>query len=185
MTRMCMCRFGAALAALAIVAAPAAAQSATAVSAEEFAALRWLEGRWVGSGGGVEAFYEQFRVLPDGTIEQTLWGDSAFTERAGRATIEHRGDDIDPEITSQHGNWIFGCDICQDVCPWNKFSTPSAEARYDARPGTNDTPLTEWEEIDLDAFRERFGASAIKRTKVEGFRRNVRWALENARRAGP
>jgi len=92
MTRMCMCRFGAALAALAIVAAPAAAQSATAVSAEEFAALRWLEGRWVGSGGGVEAFYEQFRVLPDGTIEQTLWGDSAFTERAGRATIEHRGD---------------------------------------------------------------------------------------------
>jgi epoxyqueuosine reductase len=95
-------------------------------------------------------------------------------------TIEHRADDVSPDLRSRHGNWIFGCDICQDVCPWNKFSKASSEERYAPRPGSTDTPLTEWLEIDLEEFRERFRRSPVKRTKYEGFRRNVRYALENA-----
>jgi len=98
-------------------------------------------------------------------------------------TIEHREDDVDRELRARHDNWIFGCDICQDVCPWNKFRTESSEPRYAPREGATDTPLTEWFEIDLDEFHERFRRSPVKRTKFEGFRRNVRYALENALRS--
>lgn len=94
-------------------------------------------------------------------------------------TIEHRGDDIPDTIASRMEDWIFGCDICQDVCPWTKFSKPTAEESYEPRPGLPDTKLDEWEELDLDAFRERFRKSAVKRTKLEGFQRNVRTALRN------
>ena len=99
-------------------------------------------------------------------------------------TIEHRGDDVDPTIRALHGNWIFGCDICQEVCPWNKFAKETREPRYAVRPGTTDTDLDSWLELDLDAFRDRFRKSAIKRTKWEGFRRNVRYAVENHERRG-
>lgn len=94
-------------------------------------------------------------------------------------TIEHRGDDIPENLGREFGSWIFGCDICQEVCPWNKFKQPSAEARYQPRPGATDTSLHEWQEIDLDEFRRRFAKSPVKRAKYEGFRRNVRVALRN------
>lgn len=94
-------------------------------------------------------------------------------------TIEHRGDDIPAVLAHDFGNWIFGCDICQDVCPWNKFSRPTSETRYVAREGLADTPLTEWAEVDLDGFRRTFRNSPVKRTKYEGFVRNVRIARRN------
>ncbi len=94
-------------------------------------------------------------------------------------TIEHRGDDIPAELGQRFDNWIFGCDICQDVCPWNKFRRPSREKRYGPRPGTTDTSLSEWMELDLEAFRRRFRKSAVKRARFEGFARNVRVALRN------
>ncbi len=97
-------------------------------------------------------------------------------------TIEHRGDDVPDDLRSDFDNWIFGCDICQDVCPWNKFKKPSDEQRYEPRPGTTDTPLTDWEELDLETFRRRFRNSPIKRTKFDGFQRNVRVARKNAER---
>ena len=85
--------FGLALSAL--TSAPARAQSsATApaqVSAEDFAALEWLEGRWIGSGGDAGAFYEEYRILDDGRIEQIRWSDSTFTTPVGRSTIEYLG----------------------------------------------------------------------------------------------
>ncbi len=96
-------------------------------------------------------------------------------------TIEHRGDDIPPELQEKMGNWIFGCDICQDVCPWNKFKYATNEPRFMPRPGLPDTPLHRWEELDLEAFREKFRKSAVKRAKFEGFKRNVRIALQNVR----
>lgn len=99
-------------------------------------------------------------------------------------TIEHRADDVDPDIRALHGNWIFGCDICQEVCPWNKFSQRTKEDRYAVRPGTTNTDLETWLELDLEGFRKRFRKSAIKRTKWEGFRRNVRYALENLTQDG-
>ena len=94
-------------------------------------------------------------------------------------TIEHRGDDIQHDLKAQTGNWIFGCDICQDVCPWNKFKQPTSEPRYHPRQGLPDTELREWLELDLEAFRKRFRKSPVKRPKLEGFMRNVRTAHEN------
>ncbi len=94
-------------------------------------------------------------------------------------TIEHREDDIPDALQKGVGNWIFGCDICQDVCPWNKFSRPSAEPRYEPRPGTLDSSLETWSTLDEEAFRERFRKSPVKRTKWTGFQRNVRMAQRN------
>jgi hypothetical protein len=81
--------FGAALCVLA--SGQARAQTPTQVSPEEFAALSWLEGRWVGSGGGGDAFYESYRFVNEGTIEQTSYPDATFTTPSSRSTIEHRG----------------------------------------------------------------------------------------------
>ncbi len=97
-------------------------------------------------------------------------------------TIEHRGEHIPSELAENMGTWIFGCDICQDVCPWNKFKKPTREPRYAPREGLVDTPLSEWMELDLEAFRKRFRKSAVKRAKYEGFMRNVRVAYQNATR---
>lgn len=94
-------------------------------------------------------------------------------------TIEHRTDDIPLSIQPGMGNWIFGCDICQDVCPWNKFKQPTQELRFLPRPGMTDTELREWVEIDLEAFRKQFRKNPVKRTKFEGFKRNVQIALAN------
>ncbi len=96
-------------------------------------------------------------------------------------TIEHRGDDVPVSLRSGFENWIFGCDICQEVCPWNKFKKPSGEERYAPRPGVTDTELVAWEEIDLEEFRRRFRRSPVRRSKFDGFKRNVRIARRNVR----
>ncbi len=95
-------------------------------------------------------------------------------------TIEHRGDDIPEALQPLMENWIFGCDICQDVCPWNKFKFATDEPRYLPRPGLPDTALRQWVELDLEAFRETFRNNPVKRARFEGFLRNVRIALQNA-----
>ena len=97
-------------------------------------------------------------------------------------TIEHREDDIPIALQAQLENWIFGCDICQDVCPWNKFKKPSSEPRYAPRDGMVDTRLEEWIELDLEAFRKQFRKNPVKRTKYEGFMRNVRMVRDNTER---
>ncbi|GMQ82354.1 MAG: tRNA epoxyqueuosine(34) reductase QueG [Rhodothermia bacterium] len=95
-------------------------------------------------------------------------------------TIEHREDDISSDLQARLGNWIYGCDICQDVCPWNRFSQPASETRYDPRPGTLDTRLADWADMEEADFRKRFSKSPVKRTKWNGFIRNVRMARQNA-----
>jgi epoxyqueuosine reductase len=94
-------------------------------------------------------------------------------------TIEHREDDIPEELSQQHGNWIFGCDICQDVCPWNKFARQTTERRYVAREGLVGTNLNDWTELDLEGFRKTFRGNPVKRARYHGFKRNVRIALGN------
>ncbi len=94
-------------------------------------------------------------------------------------TIEHRESDLPSDLTPDVGNWIFGCDICQDVCPWNKFSSVTAESRYRAREDVVARPLSQWAELDLETFRRTFRQSPVKRTRYEGFMRNVRVAREN------
>ena len=94
-------------------------------------------------------------------------------------TIEHRKDDISPELESKMGNWIFGCDICQEVCPWNKFATPHSESAFLPRPGIMKQSIEEWEELEIEEFRELFRRNPVKRTKYEGFMRNIRIVSKN------
>ena len=95
-------------------------------------------------------------------------------------TIEHRGDTIPEDIAGDLEDWIFGCDICQEVCPWNKFRKATKEERFLPRRGMTDTPLDNWEEMDLKEFQRRFKGSAVRRAKFDGFKRNVRAALQDA-----
>ncbi len=98
-------------------------------------------------------------------------------------TIEARHGEPFPDDLGEHfGTWVFGCDVCQDVCPWTRFSQPTRDARFLPRPGLPDTPPAEWLELDLEDFRERFRKSPVKRATFEGWQRNVRQAVENAAR---
>ena len=94
-------------------------------------------------------------------------------------TIEHRQDDIAPELASHFGNLIFGCDICQDVCPWNKFSRATTEPRYMPRDDVVDRRIADWMELDLDQYRGVFKNNPVKRAGFDGFMRNVRIARDN------
>jgi epoxyqueuosine reductase len=95
-------------------------------------------------------------------------------------TIEHKANNIPEALQPDMKNWIFGCDICQDVCPWNKFKYATDEPAYFPREGVTETDLREWAELNLDEFEKRFAESPVERASFEGFRRNVRMALENA-----
>ena len=98
-------------------------------------------------------------------------------------TIEHRGP-IPRELRAAIGNRIYGCDICQEVCPWNvKFQEPPIEPAYRARPGLDGPPLVELAErllaMDDAAFSRAFRGSPIKRAKRNGLLRNVCVGLGN------
>jgi epoxyqueuosine reductase len=96
-------------------------------------------------------------------------------------TIEHRGA-IDPNLADRMGDWVFGCDICQDVCPWNgKF----ADAAADPLPATRelaDLDLVELARIDDEEFDRRYGWTPLERPGAAGLRRNARIAVRNQRR---
>ncbi len=100
-------------------------------------------------------------------------------------TIEHREDDIPAALQARLENWIFGCDVCQDVCPWNKFKQHTQEPRYEPREGIVERRIDEWVELDLEAFRKQFRKNPVKRTKYEGFMRNVRMVREQVERGTP
>ncbi|MDI6401029.1 tRNA epoxyqueuosine(34) reductase QueG [Balneolaceae bacterium ANBcel3] len=87
-------------------------------------------------------------------------------------TIELR-EEIPEEYHEQMGSWIFGCDICQDVCPWNRRAGSGAEERLFTNNQVADQSLEYWEELDLVQFRELFRKSAVKRTKYRGLQRNI------------
>jgi epoxyqueuosine reductase len=94
-------------------------------------------------------------------------------------TIEHKGDIPDP-LSSQFENWIYGCDICQDVCPWNReFAEPAMEAGFSPREHNLSPKLDELAEMSEEEFRQQFRHSPIKRTKHSGLMRNVNVVLKN------
>src|SRR5690554_4096123 len=70
-------------------------------------------------------------------------------------------------------DWVFGCDICQDVCPWNRFSKAHNEPLFNPHPELLSMNKKDWEEITEDVFREIFRRSAVKRTKYSGLKRNI------------
>jgi epoxyqueuosine reductase len=93
-------------------------------------------------------------------------------------TIEHR-DEIDPVLADQFGDWIYGCDICQDVCPWNRKAPATTAAPLQPRfpGGTLDlNAILAWNETD---YRENLRGSAMKRVKLPMLQRNARIALNN------
>lgn len=87
-------------------------------------------------------------------------------------TIEHRGPL--PDALKLHFNdWIFGCDICQDVCPWNRFAKPHQEPRFRLSDQLKKMTKADWQQLDKPTFNELFKDSAVKRTKFEGLKRNI------------
>ena len=80
---------------------------------------------------------------------------------------------IPPEVKGQFDNWVFGCDICQDVCPWNRFARPHQTPAFDPNQSLQTMKKTDWEEITEAVFGELFRRSAVKRTKLNGLRRNI------------
>jgi epoxyqueuosine reductase len=94
-------------------------------------------------------------------------------------TIEKRGS-IPEELRVGMGRHIFGCDICQDVCPWNRKAPISAASEFEARPGLVNPALAWLEEMSTEEFREVFRGSPIRRTKRSGLRRNIAIAMGNS-----
>lgn len=89
-------------------------------------------------------------------------------------TIELR-DAIPETFRGKMDQWAFGCDVCQDVCPWNRFSKPHAEPAFEPHPELLDMTRRDWQEITEEVFQRLFRRSALKRTKLEGLKRNIRF----------
>lgn len=92
-------------------------------------------------------------------------------------TIEHR-EDIPTEFKDQMEGWMFGCDICQQVCPWNRFASPHVEPKFVAKPELLQMRRADWEELTLETYDRIFEGSPVKRTKYEGLVRNIRFLAD-------
>jgi epoxyqueuosine reductase len=90
-------------------------------------------------------------------------------------TIELKEMLIPGEMKGKFNNWMFGCDICQDVCPWNRFSQPHQETQFKPIPEILDLSTSEWEAMTENNFRKIFKNSAIRRAKFTGIRRNLKF----------
>lgn len=80
---------------------------------------------------------------------------------------------IPMEMKGRFDDWAFGCDVCQDVCPWNRFSKPHNEPLFDPNPDILNLSKKDWEEITEDVFRAVFKNSPVKRAKFDGLKRNI------------
>lgn len=87
-------------------------------------------------------------------------------------TIELK-EELPITVKGQFEDWMFGCDICQDVCPWNRFSKPHNEPLFNPHPQLLGMDKKDWEEITKDTFNDIFRKSAVKRTKYSGLKRNI------------
>ena len=103
-------------------------------------------------------------IVPDKTIDAS--------KCISYFTIELK-DEIPREFRGKFEDWMFGCDICLDVCPWNRFSLPHSEPKFDPQRKVLEHSKKDWEEITEDLFNELFEKSAVKRTKFTGLKRNL------------
>ncbi|WP_447637954.1 tRNA epoxyqueuosine(34) reductase QueG [Flavobacterium microcysteis] len=87
-------------------------------------------------------------------------------------TIELK-DNIPQEMKGKFDDWAFGCDVCQDICPWNRFSKPHNEPLFNPNPELLSLTKKDWEEITEETFRAVFKNSAVKRAKYDGLKRNI------------
>jgi epoxyqueuosine reductase len=110
-------------------------------------------------------------ACPTGAIVQPFLVDS--NRCLSYATIELRSPDLPEEITSNLNGWLYGCDVCQDVCPWNRFEKPTEEIRFEPRAGNVSADLDEILALSPQSYAEKFRRSAMKRTKLNGLKRNA------------
>jgi len=89
-------------------------------------------------------------------------------------TIELK-ENLPQEFKGKFDDWMFGCDVCQDVCPWNRFSKSHSEPLFNPHPELLDMTKKDWEEITQDTFQKVFKKSAVKRTKFSGLERNIKF----------
>ena len=104
-------------------------------------------------------------ILPDKTIN----GSKCISY----FTIELKDEIIPEEVKGKFQNWMFGCDICQDVCPWNRFSKPHQEEAFEPFPEILNFTSKEWEEMNEEAFKKIFKHSPLSRAKYKGIKRNL------------
>jgi epoxyqueuosine reductase len=90
-------------------------------------------------------------------------------------TIELKDEVIPEEMKGMFGNWMFGCDICQDVCPWNRFSKPHQEMEFTPLPEILNLSTKQWEELSEEMFRKIFKHSPLSRSKYRGIQRNIKF----------
>ena len=95
------------------------------------------------------------------------------------ATIELREEELPGELSDKLEGWLYGCDICQDVCPWNRFEQVTSESRFQPRAGNVNASLMEIVNMSHDDYVERFRGSAMKRAKLSGLQRNARALLQD------
>jgi epoxyqueuosine reductase len=96
-------------------------------------------------------------------------------------TIEQR-EEIDPQLAPQVGQWLYGCDICQEVCPWNRKAPSTREPAFQPRFPTGTLDLAQILAWEPDDYRQQLKGSAMKRVKLPILQRNASLVLENRRR---
>jgi epoxyqueuosine reductase len=94
-------------------------------------------------------------------------------------TIELKDELFPREFKGKMENWMFGCDVCQEVCPWNKFSIQHKEPQFNPNLKMLQVDKKQWDELSKETFNELFKKSAIKRTKFEGLKRNIKFLKNN------
>jgi epoxyqueuosine reductase len=111
-------------------------------------------------------------ACPTGAITEPYVLDS--NKCISYATIELRTEEIPAEVKENLDGWLYGCDICQDVCPWNRFEQVTNETRFQPRAGNVNAKLSEVLNLTPETYADRFRSSAMKRAKLSGLQRNAR-----------
>ena len=117
-------------------------------------------------------------ACPTGAIVEPYVVDS--NKCISYATIELRAPTIPETISEQLEGWLYGCDICQDVCPWNRFAKATAESQFEPRADNANASLAAIMELTPESYAERFRGSAMKRAKLSGLQRNARALIDSA-----
>lgn len=110
-------------------------------------------------------------ACPTNAIEEPYWVNGS--KCISYFTIELKDEIIPTEYKGKFDNWMFGCDICQEVCPWNSFSKPHQEPRFNPSEQLMGMKQKEWQELTSEVFNELFKHSPVKRTKFSGLKRNI------------
>ncbi len=115
-------------------------------------------------------------ACPTGALTKAGWIDS--NKCISYHTIENRDERLPVEMKDQFQNWIFGCDVCQDVCPWNKFKVVHNGTNISAHPDLYSMNKGSWHDLNQERFSEVFRKTAVKRTKFSGLKRNIEFLKE-------